>query len=326
MTEPANILFAQIKEKGLETLESLINSRSAENCFFDFKRKANQKSTKLDDPDQKNLAKALSGFANSGGGILIWGVDAKSNNGPLEKMPISDLASFASEYEAFMSRLVVPVVEGVVSHPVFEKDSGSGYLVTLIPKSISSPHRSIKSGNYYVRSGDSFVAADHYYLEYMFGRRKVPALCLNLGIEELYSGNGNDNKNFLILLNIKNNGTAVAKYAMLRVEDMDIVPPYTLDPTDNPFIKVNHLDSFDDRRYFSKLEIRLPPEMVIYPGDEVTLMKMGLVLTKMQVRAPEFYSFRPLNFTYSLFAEDFPGQINRTITKNLQEIVALIYP
>jgi predicted HTH transcriptional regulator len=29
--------------------------------------------------DKKNLAKCLSGFANSGGGIIVWGVDARKN-------------------------------------------------------------------------------------------------------------------------------------------------------------------------------------------------------------------------------------------------------
>jgi hypothetical protein len=31
--------------------------------------------------DKRNLAKALSGFANSDGGIIIWGIDAREKNG-----------------------------------------------------------------------------------------------------------------------------------------------------------------------------------------------------------------------------------------------------
>lgn len=62
------------------TLESLVNyvtARQEENLTLDFKLirpDLNQSA------DKKNLAKALSGFANSSGGLIVWGVDARKND------------------------------------------------------------------------------------------------------------------------------------------------------------------------------------------------------------------------------------------------------
>jgi predicted HTH transcriptional regulator len=52
--------------------------------------------------DKRNLAKCLSGFANSSGGIIVWGVDARKNAQGI------DCASAASEIASirqFLSRL-----------------------------------------------------------------------------------------------------------------------------------------------------------------------------------------------------------------------------
>ena len=47
---------------------------ATERLHFDFKRKEEHQHPHLDGKDKRNLAKAVSGFANSGGGVLHWGI------------------------------------------------------------------------------------------------------------------------------------------------------------------------------------------------------------------------------------------------------------
>ena len=130
--------------------------------------------------DKKNYAKALSAFANSAGGIIVWGIDAPSApKGIRGKVPIRQPQVFAEHLDSLASRLVSPPVEGVENLVVREPD-GSGYVVSYIPKSLHAPHRaeSHHTKKYYQRSGDSFLQLEHWQLEYMFGRRLVPELRL----------------------------------------------------------------------------------------------------------------------------------------------------
>ena len=70
-------IFNRIIARGQVAIEEFITDRKAEDLFLDFKRSSdNGAGAKLSNNDRKNLAKAISGFANSEGGVVVvWGVD-----------------------------------------------------------------------------------------------------------------------------------------------------------------------------------------------------------------------------------------------------------
>ena len=53
--------------------QSIVHPAREENLYLDFKKAADGKGPATK-PDRKNLSKALSGFANSEGGVIVWGV------------------------------------------------------------------------------------------------------------------------------------------------------------------------------------------------------------------------------------------------------------
>ena len=62
----------------LETIQRYVQAKQEENLTLDFKL---VNSSELNNRDErKNFAKTLSGFANSSGGIVIWGVDCRKND------------------------------------------------------------------------------------------------------------------------------------------------------------------------------------------------------------------------------------------------------
>ena len=58
-------------------MASFVELKQEENLRLDFKLQSNSEFTNKD--DIRNFAKALSGFANSNGGIIIWGINARKN-------------------------------------------------------------------------------------------------------------------------------------------------------------------------------------------------------------------------------------------------------
>ncbi|MFA5975244.1 MAG: ATP-binding protein [Elusimicrobiota bacterium] len=171
-------LFHRIEKQGLTTIEEFIRTRQSEEFFLDFKRSANDGAAgSLHQGDRQNLAKALSGFSNSEGGVLVWGVDCSQdpNLGDVAKakIPLIDAPRFLASIEGAISGLTVPPVQNVRNIAVVQ-DGARGYVTTLIPKSQITPHESLYNHQYYMRAGSSFVPVPQGVLAGMFGRRPQP--------------------------------------------------------------------------------------------------------------------------------------------------------
>jgi hypothetical protein len=184
--------------------------QGVERVHFDFKEKRDRRNASLDDDDKKNLAKAISGFANSGGGVVIWGI---TDTG--DKAPISNVVEFLQKLLEMCSHVTDPTVIGIDGTFIPSSTSQSdGYALLYVPESTSQPHRVIiklkdLNGHYYVRSGSSFEVASHVQLEDMFGRRPKPKLEIEYRINLRPSANLVD---LSILLTLHNRGRALAKY------------------------------------------------------------------------------------------------------------------
>lgn len=171
--------------------------------------------------DRKTLAKALSGFSNSSGGLIIWGVVAKKNNDGIDcavrRQEIDPLALFISRLNELTGQAVSPIVEGVQHRPILVKND-SGFVVTLVPESESGPHMAkLGEDRYYKRSGDGFYKMEHFDLEDMFGRRRRPHLIIRTTPTEIRQLGG-PRAELLILLSIENTGRGTAKTPFLSID------------------------------------------------------------------------------------------------------------
>jgi predicted HTH transcriptional regulator len=63
----------------ISDLQTFIDNEP-ESLYVDFKEVANPTNPMKQNDDKENFAKALSGFANSNGGVLIWGVREEKNS------------------------------------------------------------------------------------------------------------------------------------------------------------------------------------------------------------------------------------------------------
>jgi hypothetical protein len=116
-----------------------------------------------DDKLKETWSRALSGFANSGGGVLIFGIDARK-----DKATGIDYASglaLAPSPHRLKSRLLElhafatePPIQGVQVESYTEggKD-GPGFVVCFVPESADRPHRAeYCQRQFFIRAGDDF--------------------------------------------------------------------------------------------------------------------------------------------------------------------------
>lgn len=170
-------------------IERFVDISKAEDLHVDFKRKANPKSSVLEAEDKRNLAKALSGFAHSEGGLIIWGIKAerKDKNDPESpdvasgKDPIKNLSAFVANLNNELKIATRPPVDGARNFAC-PKSNGSGYAVTVIPISENPPHRAEGCNNhFYKRSGSNFYHLEPFDLRDLISRQNYPKVGIEVG-------------------------------------------------------------------------------------------------------------------------------------------------
>lgn len=198
------------------SLDALVQEKREEDLYLEFKQKADTRNGDLDANDKKNFSKALSGFANADGGILIFGIGTKKGAEGVDRAaslkPIKDHIRFRGHLMDSLLNATQPVVDDVRIECI-DADANSGYVKCLIPQSVKPPHRAILADHHYwrrVSTGNRRM--EHYELEDVFGRRLRPALKLFVELKPRPEGDPHEELHFLLL----NEGRGVARHVGLH--------------------------------------------------------------------------------------------------------------
>ena len=170
-------LFERLKTEGYAVINELVSMKAQENVSLEFKVKSNRANGELSRDDRATLGIALSAFANSSGGLLIWGIEASKGADRVDcaqaEHAIPNLALFKSAVSRASGELLMPRHDGIlveaIEHP---EKAGSGFLAVWIERSERRPHRSEATDDkrYYKRAGDSSFIMEHYDIEDAFNR------------------------------------------------------------------------------------------------------------------------------------------------------------
>lgn len=270
----------------LPKIEAMIQNGQEENLTLDFKR-VNRSDLSQSD-DKKNLAKALSGFANSSGGLIIWGIDARKNADGVDcasgSIPIDNLPLFVSRLNELTGSATSPIVDRV-EHKAILTEGDKGYAVTFVPESLSPPHMAkFSEDRYFKRSGDSFYRLEHFDLEDMFGRRQKPLLTVEADLSR-------DSRRTLVHLSLVNSGRgiAIAPYLSFEMPEGFQLYEYGVDGNGN-----EGLPRIIRARFGHNPTYGAQATIVIHPGvsREITAIKLrdgatfdGQVIINYQVTA-----------------------------------------
>ena len=187
----AEDIFQKLIYFGEEAIDEYIVNSQTEELFLDFKRadSSGKNGTALHKDDRRNLAKAISGFGNSEGGVLIWGVECSRNievgDVARAKMKVHNVHRFLSWLENAISGCTIPSHNRVRNHIVSVDENGDGFVATYIPKSEVAPLMTTIGNNFYIRSGSNNVPAPYSVLAGMFGRRPQAEIDLMLTDKQL---------------------------------------------------------------------------------------------------------------------------------------------
>ena len=151
-----------------------------EELFLDFKQAVStgKNGTSLHKDDRKNLAKGISGFGNSEGGVIVWGVecsrDCDIGDVAKAKVKVRNVHRFLSWLENAISGCTIPSHNRVRNHIISVDKNGDGFVATYIPKSELAPLMTTMGNNIYIRSGSNNVPAPYSVIAGMFGKRPQP--------------------------------------------------------------------------------------------------------------------------------------------------------
>lgn len=230
----AEQFFSDVTSRGdqaFQYLEGLVEPRlrTEENEWRDFKGAAQLTShfspkapASLKETNDKKIkeiwSECLGAFGNSGGGVLIWGIDAPKRIAIATSLAV-DANALAVRLEELVVGAVDPPIQGVrVTAITRSLSDSSGFVICLIPNSRFAPHSSkwAEKWEYYIRVQDGNQWCQPALLRRLFFPLSEPVL---VPLVKFGAVRGNDGHLHLTgTIAIENQGLASAQELCIELE------------------------------------------------------------------------------------------------------------
>ncbi len=175
MTTSAQALFESLST--WQSIEDLVSTGEAESQLLECKA---PHSPILDKGFKAQLGTILSGFANAGGGVVVFGVSTSNKlHSGLDVLaqiePIAECTKFAQRIDRILATLTTPVVPCPPVR-VLKKSSkdSKGVAVLLVPGTSGDPVQSIDDKRICIRVGAEFVDMPYPMIKRMFAGSEAP--------------------------------------------------------------------------------------------------------------------------------------------------------
>lgn len=217
---PSYIRYSRLNT--YKDLQRLIIEGESEDLFYECKSPASPVFSK---EMKVYLARAMSGFSNAEGGVIIYGmVTQKSSQTTktdvmIQITKIGSIADFAKTISNAIPTITVPSVTNFQYKIIKQKTKDSaGVLVLYIPRS-NKPVQSSNDNVFHIRGGDQFVTASYTTIERLFSTTNVPEVEAILTGHQITDIDGKVAHQFDITL--KNNSMALGKNVAVYFEVLD---------------------------------------------------------------------------------------------------------
>lgn len=164
--------------KTVENIQKLIRTQVQESLNLDYKR-----SSSISNKARAEIAKDVSAFANSDGGLIIYGVEEK------EHLPVRiddgvEHETFNREWlENVITSNIAPRIEDIQISQIPLSDSHSIFAVK-VPKSFRGPHQErLESKRYYRRFNFKSVPMEDYEVREAYNRRRIVPSLINFDLK-----------------------------------------------------------------------------------------------------------------------------------------------
>lgn len=279
-----------------ERLDQMITDGVEESLTLDYKRAVSLAKT---DGKKAEVTKDVSSFANSSGGVLIYGV-AEFNDELLKHLPECldpiQRREISKEWLDQVIQTIQPRIEGVAIHPVTisESDNTVCYVVE-VPQSHTA--HMARDHRYHKRHNFTTAQMEDYEVRDVMNRRTHPKIKASIFINK---GANRTKPEGVMLVKLENVGRVLANHVMVELEvPLDLNGPISVE---KPVI-MGHDDDGD--YYLARLTTGVPSTPV-FPGSDVTLRRAISTHTRI-----ELLNNRPVNsrryVKASVFADEMPA-------------------
>jgi Predicted transcriptional regulator containing an HTH domain and an uncharacterized domain shared with the mammalian protein Schlafen len=245
-------------------LEEMIANSAEESVHLDFKA-----SGALTSDKRKDICKDVSAFANSDGGILIYGIEEKEHKAG--SFSFIDGRLVTKEWlEQVIKDGIQRRIDGIKIFPIrFDGDMKKTVYVVDVPASQIAPHMT-KENKYYKRFNFMSVAMEEYEVRNIYNRKRDVQLALGETRVIKISGNQETSNNhgfaFILELNLKNTGNVLARDYRIK-----IYPSSDIAISFDPNVLKETIELLGDS--YSNLY-----SPTIFPGEELSILNFKFSL------------------------------------------------
>lgn len=316
----ARNIFDQILADGWSTFQKWVADREQESEHLEFKCQAQTVNAgALGDGDKANLARGLSGFANTAGGVIVFGISTKKGDKRHPDLAasicaINEVDAFKGEVERNIKGLTEPPVSsvGVCAFPD-PNDKTRGIVVIYVPASDGGPHRTAAhiraedGSRYYMRTATDTVVMPHALLADRFHRTARSRLRLIAQWEG--APNPPTNRGATLRLRITNRGRGTARQPAIQIATFrSPLAEFRWEITRSYHNQPNWDRIGSQLAGNFALLLQSAPEVVVYPGVEFEIAYGAMPADRPPYPGSEDPNFGFIfrGFIYSADAQPFP--------------------
>ncbi|MEA5128298.1 MAG: ATP-binding protein [Proteiniphilum sp.] len=294
-----------------EDINQLISTKTEESIHLDFKQ---AEALSKNDKKKSEIAKDISAFANSDGGIVIYGL--KESGHVAESLSFIDGDEFTKEWiEQILQTRIQRKIEDLKIIPVrFDNDIKKSIYVIIVPASPLAPHMT-SDKKFYKRYNFESVQMEEYEIRNLYNRKEKTKLIINNIItskktEVENEGDFDETTFFYLAFQIENIGNAIEKYYKLMI-GMNFTN-YTLKWEALKDSKLNHSILPDDTR-----SISLVNSSPIFPGEILSIGAFQLGIKTSEVEEVLKSEKLKLKLIYSNGTYEMEMDLNKIITTSI---------
>ena len=166
--------FFEKEEYNIDDITALIDNEAEESVHLDFKAAG---ALSKDDKKKTEIAKDVSAFANSDGGIIVYGIEEQEHKA--HALSYIDGNTYTKEWlEQVIQDNIQRRIEGLEIFPIRNNgDITKSIYIVKIPRSSNTPHMSADKC-YYKRNNFRSVKMEEYEVRDLFYRESTPNLLI----------------------------------------------------------------------------------------------------------------------------------------------------
>jgi schlafen family protein len=290
--------FFSKEEYKEQDINDLISNRVEESINLDFK---SIDSLGSEPSKKKELSKDVSSFANSAGGIIIYGI--REENHVAESLSFIDGNKFTKEWiEQVIHSNIHRKIDGILIIPVrFENDINKTVYVIKIPESNQAPHMA-SDNRYYKRYNFESVPMEEYEVRNLYNRLQRTDLSITDLIFQNRGYSGVKNNYGYVYFDIN---------ALVKNESNSIEDRYKLEITIPNILLQNALQSVNEKIYLnlntgSHSIFSIPNESPLFQDERASIRPVSIRVTKRTFDNPENFTIKTkLYFSNGIKSKNF---------------------